>query len=102
MDYADETPDRYWITNPDAHPIGFVLCVVCGISLDREHSIPVRKEIPGSGVGGGLCQVCATEDVHDHPMTPTYLEWLTTGDPRWWSAWCCNCKGCVQDEEPAA
>lgn len=96
MDYSNKTPERYWITNPDAHP-KVRECVTCGTDLDRSKSIPFI-----SSLKGGLCQKDATDSVQDHPVTPTYLEWLTKGDPRWWSAWCCNCEGCVPHENGAA
>lgn len=94
MDYSDTEPERLWITQPDAHP-DLILCGECGASLDTEHSIPVAKEV------GALCQDCATDKVKDHPMTPTYLSWLESADPRWWSVWCCNCEGCAPHEVPA-
>lgn len=101
MDYSNEKPERYWITNPVAHrgaidTYQLSLCKGCGDSLDWNQSIPVRTDT------GGLCQKCATKDIQDHPVTPTYLHWLETGDPRWWSAWCCNCEGCAPDETAVA
>lgn len=97
MDYSNEEPERLWITQPDVHPEIAVdpYCGECGGSIDRSHSIPVLKGV------GWLCQKCATKNIQDHPLTPTYLGWLQSGDPRWWSSWCCNCEGCAPSEVPA-
>jgi len=94
MDYSDDEPERLWITQPDAHP-DLTDCGECGDRLDMSHSVPVLKGT------GGLCQECATKQVQDHPLTPTYLQWMENADPRWWSVWCCNCEGCVPDALPA-
>lgn len=95
MDYSNDEPERLWITQPDAHPELPLTCGGCGDSIDMAHAVPMLKGV------GPLCQSCATDNVQDHPMTPTYLAWLQSGDPRWWSSWCCNCEGCAPDEVPA-
>lgn len=97
MDYSDDEPERLWITQPEKH-LDLLLSPYCGqckSNIAMDHSVPVLRGV------GPLCQQCATESVQDHPVTPTYLQWLQTGDPRWWSVWCCNCEGCVPHEVPA-
>jgi hypothetical protein len=41
-----------------------------------------------------LCPDCAVKKINEHPLTPSYLQWLDEGDPRWWSPWFCDCDGC--------
>lgn len=94
MDYSNDQPERLWVTQPDAHPELAPTCGGCNQPIDRTHAVPIMKEV------GPLCQGCATDQVKDHPVTPTYLHWLQSGDPRWWSVWCCNCEGCAPDEVP--
>lgn len=89
MDVQEEVPDRWWVADADKHvPRLPRRCLRCKeTDLDYSHAVPVLGDLP-------LCQMCATETVADHPMTITYLEWLTKGDLRWWSPWVCQCEGC--------
>lgn len=89
MDVRDEAPERWWVADADKHqpPLGR-MCGDCTITpIDRDHAVPMDES-------GPLCQACATDLISNHPMTATYLEWLTKGDLRWWSPWVCQCEGC--------
>jgi hypothetical protein len=84
-DFSDERPQRWWVLEPDPHHLRF--CGHCGTELDLNKAVPMKDEDP-------LCAVCAGKEVNDAPLTATYLSWLSSGDPRWWSPWMCNCQFC--------
>jgi len=41
-----------------------------------------------------ICAADAMTKIGEHPVTPSYMQWLEEGDPRWWSPWFCGCAGC--------
>jgi hypothetical protein len=94
MDYTDEEPSRWWVLNPSAHK-DLTNCWSCNGYLNWKETIPRTPD-------GPLCQHCATRVIQDKtPITPTYLSWLESGDPRWWSPYLCNCKGCDVEGLPS-
>lgn len=85
-DLSDERPERWWVLNPDAHATYY--CGNCLIRrIDPECNVPMLDDKP-------LCGVCAGQMLSDTPQTAEYARWLDEGDPRWWSAWMCNCPYC--------
>lgn len=73
---------------PDAHHLRD--CARCGTDLDLTCTVPMRGDEP-------LCAVCAGKEIHEAPLTVTYLTWIEEGDPRWWSPWMCNCDACFAE-----
>lgn len=63
---------------------------MCGEDLDLDCTVPMLRERP-------LCAVCAGKEIGAAPLTPTYIQWLEDGDPRWWSPWMCNCTFCFAE-----
>lgn len=86
-DFTDARPHRWWALVPEAHDL--TDCARCGARLDLTQTVPMEGEEP-------LCANCASTAINgpQMPMTATYLHWLETGDPRWWSPWMCNCRFC--------
>jgi hypothetical protein len=87
-DFSDERPDKWWVLEADQHHIDH--CGQCGTLLDLSKALPMLRDDP-------LCAVCAGDHVKDAPMTVEYMTWLSNGDPRWWSAWMCNCRHCYAE-----
>lgn len=92
MDRTDERPERWWVLDPIGH-LGSVAprCGVCAAPLPTDMSIPMFEDKP-------LCAAHAGEKLSGTPMTAEYARWIEEGDPRWWSAWLCNCPYCAAEE----
>lgn len=75
--------------NPAAHNLW--RCGICSAPLPPDMSIPMFEDMP-------LCAYHAGEKLSGTPMTAEYARWIEEGDPRWWSAWLCNCPYCDAEE----
>lgn len=87
-DFSNRRPDRWWVLEPEAHHLRD--CARCGADLELAYTVPMLREEP-------LCAVCAGKEISGAPLTPTYIQWLEDGDPRWWSPWMCNCASCFAE-----
>ena len=104
MDRSNETPERYWVLRPFLHYTTcypdldmprVILCAVCGESLIEANGKNKRDDLPLLMYKNNpICAKDALNQIGEHPVTPTYMKWLEEGDPRWWSAWFCECDGC--------
>lgn len=94
----DEIPDRSWVLKPRAHleeDLGItgtrgmidLKCAKCMNAINEDQPVTCR-------FGEFNCRQCALAALDDHPITPTYMNWINEGDPRWWSPYICNCSGC--------
>lgn len=75
--------------NPEAHHL--TSCGMCGQALPTGVSIPMVEDYP-------VCAYHAGVQLTGTPMTAEYARWMEEGDPRWWSAWLCNCPYCDAQE----
>ena len=101
MDRTDDAPERYWVLRPFLHYSALelpqptvIVCSICGDQLmtaedENKDDTPLLmfKDAP-------VCTTDAFKVISGHPITPTYMQWLEEGDPRWWSPWFCECEGC--------
>jgi hypothetical protein len=85
-DLSDTRPERWWVLNPEAHRAFY--CGRCHYTpIDRSSNTPMLNGTP-------LCAACAGQVLTGTPITAEYARWIDEGDPRWWSAWLCNCQFC--------